>query len=151
MTAAEDPAPAAPAAAEAAGPQARTELAESEQAQADLAGVEPAQPELAEARQAQPDRAEGGPACFGDELQKFSGRWHEIQAAFVDDPRTAVQDADALVAEFLQRLAATFAQERADLEQRWATGNDVSTEDLRQSLRRYRAFFERLHAAGTPG
>ncbi len=79
-----------------------------------------------------------------DELQSISTRWREIQAAFVDDPRTAVQEADTLVAEFMQRLAAMFARERADLEQRWADGNQVSTEELRQNLRRYRSFFERL-------
>jgi len=47
----------------------------------------------------------------------------------------------------MQRLARTFAAERAQLESRWASGEDVSTEDLRQGLRRYRSFFERLLAA----
>jgi hypothetical protein len=74
-------------------------------------------------------------------------RWKEIQAQFVDEPRSAVQDADALVADLMQRLARTFAAERAQLESRWASGEDVSTEDLRQGLRRYRSFFERLLAA----
>lgn len=83
----------------------------------------------------------------GDELQDVILRWKEIQAQFVDEPRTAVQDADALVADLMQRLARTFAAERAQLESRWASGEDVSTEDLRQGLRRYRSFFERLLAA----
>jgi len=47
-------------------------------------------------------------------------------------------------------MARTFASEREQLESRWASGNDVSTEDLRRGLRRYRSFFERLLAAG-PG
>jgi hypothetical protein len=47
----------------------------------------------------------------------------------------------------MQRLAAMFASERAGLEKRWAGGDEVSTEDLRQGLRRYRSFFERLLAA----
>ena len=47
----------------------------------------------------------------------------------------------------MQRLAAMFATERAELEERWAGGHQVSTEDLRQGLRRYRSFFERLLAA----
>jgi hypothetical protein len=55
--------------------------------------------------------------------------------------------ADALVAELMQRLAVMFAAERAEPEQRWAGGGQVSTEDLRQRLRRYRSFFERLLAA----
>ena len=74
-------------------------------------------------------------------------RWKEIQAEFVDEPRTAVQEADALVAELMQRLAKMFASERAELEERWTRGNQVSTEGLRQALRRYRSFFERLLAA----
>jgi hypothetical protein len=82
-----------------------------------------------------------------DELQSILARWKDIQAEFVDEPRTAVQDADALVADLMQRLAQMFATERDQLESRWADGNDVSTEDLRHSLRRYRSFFERLLAA----
>ena len=82
-----------------------------------------------------------------DEQQSVIARWKEIQAQFVDEPRSAVQDADALVADLMQRLARTFAGERAQLESRWASGQDVSTEDLRQGLRRYRTFFERLLAA----
>jgi hypothetical protein len=82
-----------------------------------------------------------------DELQGILVRWKDIQAEFVDEPRRAVQDADALVADLMQRLARMFASERDQLESRWAGGNDVSTEDLRRGLRRYRSFFERLLAA----
>jgi hypothetical protein len=82
-----------------------------------------------------------------DELQGILVRWKDIQAEFVDEPRRAVQDADALVADLMQRLARMFASERDQLESRWAGGNEVSTEDLRRGLRRYRSFFERLLAA----
>lgn len=82
-----------------------------------------------------------------DEMQSITARWKDIQAEFVDEPTTAVRQADALVAELMQRLATMFATERAGLEERWAGGNQVSTEDLRQGLRRYRSFFERLLAA----
>jgi len=81
------------------------------------------------------------------ELQSITTRWKDIQAEFVDEPEQAVQQADALVAELMQRLAAMFATERTELEKRWAGGHQVSTEDLRQGLRRYRSFFERLLAA----
>lgn len=81
------------------------------------------------------------------ELQDITLRWKDIQAEFVDEPQVAVREADALVADLMQRLAAMFAAERAELEDRWAGGNEVSTEDLRQGLRRYRSFFERLLAA----
>lgn len=71
-------------------------------------------------------------------------RWTEIQAAFVDEPRKAVEGADNLVAETMKRLAETFAEERSRLEGQWDRGDKVSTEDLRLALQRYRSFFDRL-------
>ncbi|TMQ67909.1 MAG: hypothetical protein E6K80_14760 [Candidatus Eisenbacteria bacterium] len=71
-------------------------------------------------------------------------RWTDIQAGFVDEPRRAVQEADALVASTVQRLSSTFSEARAKLEGQWSRGGDVSTEDLRVALRRYRSFFDRL-------
>jgi hypothetical protein len=76
--------------------------------------------------------------------ESFRNRWHDIQGGFVDEPREAVQKADELVATVITRLADVFGGERARLEADWAKGNDVSTEDLRQALRRYRSFFDRL-------
>jgi hypothetical protein len=87
------------------------------------------------------------PLLEDDELQSILVRWKDIQAEFVDEPRKAVQDADSLVADLMQRLARMFASERDQLESRWAGGDEVSTEDLRRGLRRYRSFFERLLAA----
>jgi hypothetical protein len=81
-----------------------------------------------------------------DEVNEMVVRWKAIQTNFVDEPRRAVQDADALVADLMQRLAQMFASERGHLESQWAGGGDVSTEDLRQGLQRYRSFFERLLA-----
>jgi hypothetical protein len=87
------------------------------------------------------------PSLGADEIASVRARWREIQANFVDEPRSAVQDADALVADLMQRLARMFAAERDQLESGWARQTDVSTEDLRQGLQRYRSFFERLLAA----
>ncbi len=80
----------------------------------------------------------------GSESQSFQGRWSEIQTSFVDEPRQAVEQADGLVAEVMQRLAQVFADERSKLEQQWDRGEDTDTEALRQALRRYRSFFDRL-------
>lgn len=77
----------------------------------------------------------------------FSDRWTTVQAAFVDDPRDAVKEADTLVAELMKRLAETFSAERSRLESQWDNDEDVSTEDLRISLQRYRSFFDRLLSA----
>jgi hypothetical protein len=67
-----------------------------------------------------------------------------VQTSFVDEPRRAVERADELVAEVIKRLADSFAQERSRLEGQWGRGDNVSTEDLRVALQRYRAFFDRL-------
>ena len=71
-------------------------------------------------------------------------RWTEVQTGFVDEPRHAVEEADKLVATVMQRLAEGFANERANLEKQWDRGDNVSTEDLRVAMQRYRSFFDRL-------
>lgn len=76
--------------------------------------------------------------------QELRDRWHEMQARFVDEPRDTVSEADSLVAELLRDLAQSFDQARSNLEQQWSSGGDVSTEDLRVTLQRYRSFFERV-------
>ena len=84
------------------------------------------------------------PLLAGDVVSELRTRWTDIQAGFVDEPRHAVEQADSLVAEAIKRLAETFANERNQLEGQWDRGGDVSTEDLRQALQRYRSFFSRL-------
>ena len=91
--------------------------------------------------------ADHEPLLPTDESARFTTRWHEIQVSFVDRPRDAVAEADALVADLMQRLAASFSNERERLEGQWDRGDDVSTEDLRVALTRYRSFFERLLSA----
>jgi hypothetical protein len=91
--------------------------------------------------------ADHEPLFASDQSERFTGRWHEIQTSFVDQPRDAVAEADALVADLMQRLAASFSQERERLEAQWDRGDDVSTEDLRVALTRYRSFFDRLLSA----
>ena len=46
----------------------------------------------------------------------------------------------------MQQLTDGFARERAGLERQWSGGQDVSTEELRLAIRRYRSFFDRLLA-----
>jgi hypothetical protein len=91
---------------------------------------------------AQPDKAT--PLFPENETANYRNRWTEIQAAFVDEPRHAVEQADGLVAEVIKRLASSFADERSKLEGQWGRGDNVSTEDLRIALQRYRTFFDRL-------
>jgi hypothetical protein len=78
------------------------------------------------------------------EMAEFRSQWSKVQTGFVDEPRHTVEDADKLVAAVMQRLAEGFANERSGLEKQWDRGENVSTEDLRVALQRYRSFFDRL-------
>lgn len=90
---------------------------------------------------------ERSPLLPEGEAAEFQSRWEALQTSFVDEPRHAVQEGDTLVAELMQRLANSFAEERQSLENQWDRGDDVSTEDLRIALQRYRSFFDRLLSA----
>jgi hypothetical protein len=96
------------------------------------------------ARRATADEAAMAPLFREQDLNELKNRWSQIQTGFVDEPRRAVEEADGLVASTIGRLAESFADERTHLEGQWARGDDVSTEDLRLALRRYRSFFDRL-------
>jgi hypothetical protein len=89
---------------------------------------------------------EVGPLLASQQAERFRARWTDVQTGFVDAPRQAVEQADGLVAELMQHLAKSFADERSGLESQWDRGGDVSTDDLRTAFQRYRSFFERLLA-----
>ena len=124
----------------------RERIDEGELSTADLVEPRPRrQDEDPEAAAPTPTDTEGAEPLFPrDEADDLRGRWNAIQAGFVDEPRTAVEEADGLVAIAIKRVAETFADERAGLELQWDRGDDVSTEDLRLALRRYRSFFDRI-------
>ena len=101
----------------------------------------------AEAATERDESAEAAPLLDQADEADLRTRWEEIQTRFVDDPRQAVEDADALVAGVMKRMAESFAQAREQLEGQWSRGEDVGTEDLRVALQRYRSFFQRLLSA----
>jgi len=107
---------------------------------ADLARVNTQQREVVRSQ----EEDGSGPLLAQDEVQQFRSRWDQVQTGFVDEPRTAVQQADELVAQAIKRLAENFASARNKLEEQWSRGDNVSTEDLRVALRKYRTFFQRL-------
>jgi len=84
------------------------------------------------------------PLLSAKEEADLRSRWDNIQTGFVDEPRRAVEDADELVAQIMQRLAQSFSDQKGNLEKQWEHSEQVSTEDLRMALRRYRSFFDRL-------
>ena len=101
--------------------------------------------QLTAAKSALPgDGEELSPLLSAKEEEDFRARWNTIQSGFVDEPRRAVEDADGLVAHIMQRLAQSFSDQKGNLETQWDNSQQVSTEDLRMALRRYRSFFDRL-------
>jgi len=98
-----------------------------------------------------------------DERQRFTDEWRAVQAHFVDDPSTAVRDADALVGRVMEARGypvGDFEQRAADVSvdhptvvEHYRAGHaialrhaqsSVSTEELRQALVAYRALFSEL-------
>ena len=78
------------------------------------------------------------------EAEEFRSHWQDIQTNFVDDPSHSVERADELVARVINSITENFAAERDSLEEQWNRGEEVSTEDLRLAMKRYRSFFNRL-------
>ena len=106
--------------------------------------AEPAQPEFEHT--AETSQPEGESLFGGIDLSGLRSRWDDVQAAFVDDPRECVQKADRLVSDVVEQVTTGFADARSRLEEQWSRGQEASTEDLRQALKRYREFFQRLLA-----
>jgi hypothetical protein len=127
---------------------------EGEHTTADLAGYagtqkQPDGPKVVKTQEPEtPHRAaavsEPMPLFSTSEMADFRSQWSKVQTGFVDEPRQTVAEADKLVASVMQRLAEGFANERSGLEKQWDRGDNVSTEDLRLALQRYRSFFDRL-------
>lgn len=91
-----------------------------------------------------PETAGDGSLLADEERRRLRARWNEVQASFVDEPKRSVAEADELVRDATEALHELFERDRRQLEGAWDRGDDVSTEDLRVTLQRYRSFFERL-------
>jgi hypothetical protein len=109
----------------------------------DPARPKPVRSETEETRDRGADLA-ATPLFSDSDRTELRTRWSNVQTGFVDEPRKAVEEADNLVASVMKRLAEGFATERTNLEKQWDSGDNVSTEDLRVALQRYRSFFDRL-------
>lgn len=84
------------------------------------------------------------PFLGDEEIDELQSRWNSLQVEFVDGPRDAVEQANALVAEAMDKVTSRLSENRAVLDEQWINHEDVSTEDLRIALQRYRSFFNRL-------
>jgi len=72
-----------------------------------------------------------------------STRWHEIQAMFVDDPRSSAESAAVLVDDSVQALVAFVREQQDSLLAAWH-GENAGTEELRAAVQHYHAFGNRI-------
>ncbi|MFK4105382.1 hypothetical protein ACI2L1_36030 [Streptomyces sp. NPDC019531] len=84
-----------------------------------------------------------------DECDKLGMRLQHAVAGFVDEPRSAVEEADHVLEEAAARFADAVKQRRRTLRNSWQTGEGKAatagdTEQLRLVLRDYRELTERL-------
>jgi hypothetical protein len=71
----------------------------------------------------------------------YRERWDALQAGFIDDPRAAAQQADALIGEVLQRFTERHQALRGRIGE---SGEGSDTESMRLVLREYRVIFTSL-------
>ena len=79
-----------------------------------------------------------------DSMGDLQSRWTELQTIFVDDPRRAVQRADEVVTQTIQRIHEKMNAQRSRMGERWQRNENISTEDLRVAFQNYRNFFRSL-------
>lgn len=79
-----------------------------------------------------------------DSMGELQSRWAELQTIFVDDPRSAVQRADEVVSQTIQRIHERMNTQRSQMGERWQRNENISTEDLRVAFQNYRNFFRSL-------
>lgn len=87
----------------------------------------------------------GSALLHHDERDKFGLRLQQALSTFVESPRQAVEEADALFEETVRHLTDTLTERRRTLRAGWQ-GHDTEahTEELRLALRQYREATERL-------
>ncbi|MCM2579304.1 hypothetical protein [Streptomyces meridianus] len=91
------------------------------------------------------DDVPGTAPVLADRAGAAEKRLHEAVTGFVDDPRSSVEAADALLEEIATVFTEALAERRRALRDGWHGGSEVTdTEDLRSSLRGYRDLVARL-------
>jgi hypothetical protein len=92
---------------------------------------------------ARPQAPANGDTGLAGDPERIHERWAAIQATFVDDPRGSVAAAAELVTETIEALVAGAEQRERGLRGEWDR-DGVDTENLRNTLRSYRGFLDRL-------
>lgn len=85
----------------------------------------------------------GAGAAFVTDADGYRASWVRIQSGFVDDPHGSVTEAADLIAQITGTLVSAVQERERSLRGGWDSGG-ADTEVLRNALREYRSFFERL-------
>jgi len=78
------------------------------------------------------------------ETQAYRSRWNNIQVRFVDDPASAMDEANTLVSDAIEHLKQGFTAQGQPGDSSSDPNKRDSTEERRLVLRRYRTLVERL-------
>ncbi|MFF3491978.1 hypothetical protein ACFYWS_11570 [Streptomyces sp. NPDC002795] len=99
---------------------------------------------MSEPRQPAPVPEPGTALASGDR-DKLQTRLQHAVNGFVDAPRPAVEEADALLGELIAKVGQILGERHAMMRESWQqSAGDPDTEGLRTALREYRSLSERL-------
>jgi hypothetical protein len=76
------------------------------------------------------------------DMTDFQRRFEEIQSDFIEDPKAAVQKAERLMEEAIDRLAKSMREHMQSMHR--DNGGSADTEQLRLTMRTYREFIQSL-------
>jgi len=108
----------------------------------DTSGLSPEDAELA--RRTEAEELEAARKRHVEELQH---RWLVTQAQILDDPRDAVREAGLLIGDAMQFVTSTFSEHRDRIEREWKNNENLTTDELRAVMRRYRNLFQYVLSA----
>lgn len=110
----------------------------------DKAVINDDEPTFTEAQQQPAPQQEARTNLFEDqEIEQFRVQWREVQACFVDEPRTAVRDADSLLSTMMDELKSHIDEQKRTLDGEW-NRDTKDTEELRVAMQRYRSLFDQI-------
>jgi hypothetical protein len=75
--------------------------------------------------------------------EEYRDRWRQVQVRFLDDPRSAAEQAEGLVSEVLDALTQALDGQKRALDG-WRSAGHVDTERLRVCVRGYRDLLDRV-------
>jgi len=113
----------------------------------DKAVINDDEPTFVEAQESVVPQQENRAHLFEDQdTERLRGQWLEVQARFVDEPRTAVRDADSLLSSMLDELKSHIDEQKRTLDGEWDR-DTKDTEELRVAMQRYRSLFDQILSA----